>query len=330
MRGMPFALAVATLLALSTATARADLAFANPTVDVGEVRSGAPLKQRFAFTNDGPGAVEITDLRTSCGCVKPQLEKRAYAPGDRGELTLEVHTLSQPAGEHVWRLHVAYRAGGEAREAELVIKGRVVTEVTAQPAALTLFTEGGAAHEITLTDLRPRPLAVTGVHTSSPHLKGEVKQTMTDGAGRRVVKIGLSLGADCPEGRHEETVAILTDDAEYRELTVPVTVVKRPKQAVTASPRAVSLTAAPGQAVPSRIVLLRPAGEEAVVVERVEADDAAVVCTWARGPNNCATLKVSIDRARLPADGLRSAIHVHISKPICDTVTVPVTCLISP
>src|SRR5215470_1757868 len=107
MRGMPFVL-VAALLPLSAATARADLAFASPTVDAGEVRSGTPLKRTFTFVNSGSAAVEITDLRTSCGCVKPQLEKRTYAPGEGGEVVLDVHTLSQPAGEHTWRLSVAY------------------------------------------------------------------------------------------------------------------------------------------------------------------------------------------------------------------------------
>ncbi len=328
MRRMPFALVATAFLALSAPAARADLSFANPTADVGEVRSGAPLKQRFAFVNQGPGTVTITDLRTGCGCVRPKLEQRVYAPGDEGAVELEVHTLSQPAGEHAWPLQVAYRIGGEAREAELVVKGRVVTEVTVQPAALTILTGGAAAHELTLTDLRDRPLSVTGVQTSSPHLKGEVKQTAADGAGHRAVTITLSLGADCPDGRHEETVTILTDDAAYRELTVPVTVVKRPRQKVSAAPAAVALAAAPGQAVPSRIVLLRPEGAGPFVVERVEADDAAVTCTWARGPGDCATLRVGIDRAKLPADGLRSAIHVHISDPKNETITVPVTCAV--
>ena len=152
MRRIPSVLAAALLLAAGNA--RADLSFANPTVDVGEVRGGAPLRQRFAFTNPGSGAVEITDLRASCGCVKPALDKRGYAPGESGELTLEVRTLGQPAGEHTWRLQVAYRAGDEAGQAELSVVGRVVTEVTVQPASLTISTEGTAAHEITLTDLR--------------------------------------------------------------------------------------------------------------------------------------------------------------------------------
>jgi hypothetical protein len=322
---LPF-LVVAVAFALCSAKAHADLAFANPAVDVGEVRSGTPLRQRFAFDNRGPEAVEITDLRASCGCVRPVLTKRSYAPGDSGELTLEVRTLSEPAGQHTWRLQVAYRTGGKTATAELNIIGRLVTEVTVQPALLTISTERSAAHGITLTDLRDRPLSVTGVHTSSRHLTGEVRQTTIDGAGHRVIHVGLLLAADCPEGRSEETVALLTDDPDYRELTVPVVVVKRPRRGVTASPAAVSLAAARGQAVPSRIVLLRPAGSGAVAVERVEGDDPAVVCTWAAGPDDCATVRVSIDRTKLPADGLRSAIHIHVSKPAPETVTVPVSC----
>jgi hypothetical protein len=326
MSRMPPALVSAVLLALVAPAARADLSFPNPTVDVGEVRSGAALRQRFAFTNAGPGAVEITGLHASCGCVKPSLEKRAYAAGESGEVTLEVLTLSQPAGEHTWRMQVAYRAGGEPRQAELTLTGRVVAEVTVQPASLVISTEGTASHEITLTDLRDRPLSVTGVHGSSPHLTGEVRRTAADGAGHRAITVALSLGAGCPPGRHEETVVMLTDDPQYRELTMPVTVVKRAKQAVSASPASVSLAAPAAGAVPSRVVLLRPGGDEAVAVERAEADHPAVTCTWAAGPDRCATLRVGIDRAKLPADGLHATIHVHISKPAPATVEVPVTC----
>jgi Protein of unknown function (DUF1573) len=324
MRRMPFVFAVA-LSALSATSARADLAFAKPTIDAGDVRSGTPLKRPFAFVNAGPDTVEITDLHTSCGCLKPTLAQRVYRPGERGEVVLDVHTLSQPAGEHTWRMRVVYRSGGESHEADLAITGRIVTEVAVQPASMTIFTDRAAAHEIALTDLRDRPLSVTAVHTSSPHLKAEVKQIGNDSAGHRVVTVALSLGADCPEGRHEEAVVLLTDDVDYRELSVPVTVVKNARQRVSASPGAVSLMAPRGQAVPSRIVLLRPAGDGAVEVDRVETDDPAIVCTWAAGPDNCATLRVTMDRNRLPAEGLRSAIHVHISKPASEIISVPVT-----
>ena len=303
MRLFAAALTAMPLLALTTVPARADLSFANPLVNVGEVRSGAPLKQAFAFVNQGPAGVEIFDLRTSCGCVKPKLDKRAYQPGERGEIVLEVHTLSQPAGERTWRLQVGYHDGAQTRETELTLKGQVIADVTVQPVALTIWTEGTASHQLVLTDRRPRPLAVTGLQPSLPSLTGTVKEA-TDADGHRVIAINLVLKADCPVGRHDETLRLLTDDPVYNTLTVPVTIIKRPKQKVTAAPSTVTLSASPGQPIPSRIVLLRASGNGLVHVERVEADDPCILCKWASGPDTCATLKVSIDHAKLPADVL--------------------------
>ena len=111
MRRMPSVLAAVTLLALSATTARADLKFDHPTVDVGEVRSGAPLKQRFAFVNDGPGTIEIISVRPGCGCVSSSLEKSTCSAGESGAVVLEVRTLSQSPGEHTWRQRVTYLAG---------------------------------------------------------------------------------------------------------------------------------------------------------------------------------------------------------------------------
>ena len=76
---------------------------------------------------------------------------------------------------------------------------------------------------------------------------------------------------------------IFTDDPDHRDLRVPVTIVKRACQRITAMPNEVTLTAPPGQPIASRIVLIRDTKDKAVVVERVVADDAAIVCTWGTG-----------------------------------------------
>ena len=99
-----------TLLALVLAPAADPLELARPTFDAGEVRAGAPLVRRFPFRNAGPEPLTITDLQASCGCLTPTLARRTYAPGESGELTLEVNTLSQPEGPVRWRL----RVGGPA------------------------------------------------------------------------------------------------------------------------------------------------------------------------------------------------------------------------
>ncbi|GHC06601.1 DUF1573 domain-containing protein [Cerasicoccus arenae] len=40
----------------------------------------------FAFKNDGDQSVEITRVKTSCGCTTAELDKKIYKPGEIGEI----------------------------------------------------------------------------------------------------------------------------------------------------------------------------------------------------------------------------------------------------
>jgi hypothetical protein len=315
------------VLTVPARSARADgLECAEPVFRAGDVRSGVPLAHRFAFVNRGPDAVEITDVRPSCGCLTPRLGQRRYGPGEGGTLLLEVNTLTQPPGPHTWRAVVHYRSGGQDHELELLLCAKVITEVQVQPASLSMSTDTALGHEVTVTDLRDQPLAVRGAQTSSPHVRAHLGQPHRDGAGHWASTIRLEVLPDCPEGRHDEVLLIVTSDPAYPELKVPLTVVKRSPQRVSATPATVEISGTPGQPLPSRIVLLGCAGDEEVAVERVEADDPAVRCQWAKGPGPRATLKIQVDHTRLSGGTLHGAVRVHIVKPAPQTVTVPVAC----
>lgn len=312
---------------LAAAGVQAGVVFDRTTVDVGEVRSGQPLARAFSFRNDGTEPVEIVGLRTACGCLKPRLDKRSYAPGEGGQLTLEVHTLSQTEGPHAWPLVVTARTGDQSSETTLELRARVLTEVTVQPPVMTLFAGGALTHHLTVTDRRSTPLTVTAVECTPPQLTGTVLVRDRFREGPENTLVELRLSADCPDGRHEGMVTLRTDDPAYRELKVPITVVKRPRQSVAASPASVSLVTAPGQSNTSRIVLLRPAGTEAVRVESVQADDPALSCTWAEGPHNLATLKIAVQRltqSGASSSSGASAVHVRLAAPARETITVPV------
>lgn len=41
---------------------------------------------QFTFTNENDEPVQIIDLKSSCGCTVPELEKRVYAPGESGTI----------------------------------------------------------------------------------------------------------------------------------------------------------------------------------------------------------------------------------------------------
>ncbi|MBV9125383.1 MAG: DUF1573 domain-containing protein, partial [Planctomycetes bacterium] len=307
-------------------TARADLHFQEPLFDAGEIRAGMPLAHKFPFTNKGPNPVEVTDARASCGCLTPRMEKRLYQPGEAGFLLLEINTLNQPAGFGHWTVQVVYRDGQAEQESKLEMTGKVIAEIIVQPAAMTVFADNAVTHDITVTDTRPKPLAITDVRTSSAQLLARLAGESRDAAGHPVRKIVVEVAGDYPEGRHDETLVIYTDDPLYRELKVPVNILKHLRQRLTALPDQVTLKAPPGQPVPARIVLVRDRDQQPVEVASVDTDDPAVACQWARGPGAMATVKIKVDRSKIQGTTLQTAIHVHVSKPAAQEVVIPVVC----
>jgi hypothetical protein len=318
-------LSLSALVLLGAGAARAELECARPNVQLGEVRSGVPLSHRFTFVNRGPDVVLVTDVRPSCGCLAPKLDRRRYEPGESGTLLLEVNTLTQPEGLNTWRTTVTYQSGGSPRELVLYLGARLVAEISVQPPSLAVYTDGAISHEVTVTDRRTEPLLIRSAEATSPHVRTHLGELRRDGEGRWVRSIQVEVLADCPEGRHEEALLIHTSDPTYPELKVPLTVVKHPRQRVSAAPSSVDLAQTRGEA-PARIVLLGTPDDEEVRVEGVETDDPAIACQWAQGPGRRATLKVRVDRARIVGDNLTSAVHVRLSRPAPQTLTIPVTC----
>jgi len=313
---------------LWTPLVHAALECAQPLVEKGEVRSGVPLSHHFPFVNRGPDAVEVIEVRPSCGCLAPKLEQRRFQPGESGVLVLEVNTLTQPAGANTWRVTIRYKTGGVEQELPLYICARVVTEISVEPPSLAIYTDTSISHEITVIDRRTEPLIVRAVPVSSPYVRTHLGELHRNKTGQWTRAIQVEVKADCPEGTHEETLRICTSDPLYAELKVPFTIVKRARQQVSAAPSSVVLSESAGQPLPARIVLLSAADDRDVRIERVEADDTAIDCHWAQGPGHRATLKIRVDRTRINGDSLRSAVHVHLSGPTPQTMTIPVSCML--
>ena len=62
------------------------------------VKLAAPQKTAeavYRFENVSDQTVEIKDVRTSCGCTAAKFEKKAYAPGEKGEISV---TYKKPWG----------------------------------------------------------------------------------------------------------------------------------------------------------------------------------------------------------------------------------------
>ena len=319
-----YVIVVCGVVHLFASEARAELEFTSTILDKGEVRAGPPLSHRFTFTNQGSANVEITEIQTSCGCLTPQLSRRQYSPGEKGSVVVEINTLSPTPGPHAWQVKLTCRVGDTIQEIPLVVKARLIREILVEPAAVTMYVDSPIQSEIRLTDLRSQPLSIEAVDTSAPGLQARLVGEEPDASGRLVRKIQLQVKDDFPEGRHEEALRIYSNDPNYREIKVPVTIVKRPRQRVSATPGRIELTAGPGRPSPARMVLIRDRENQDVELEAVTSDNPAISCQWAKGPGFMTTVKIKVDHNRTEGPIRPSTVQIHVVKPIRQILEIPV------
>jgi hypothetical protein len=303
-----------------------------PTINAGEARIGPMLVRRFAFVNTGREPLTITELTASCGCLSPALPQRTYRPGERGELALEVNTLSQPAGPNRWTVRVGYRCGEQAGAATLELTAKLVKEINITPASLVFHGSDPPSNVIQIlashreSEPPPRRLIIRDLRTSSPRLTAscDLNESESHGPpGESVIiwssNIFVRVSEQCPAGEFAETVTIVTDDPDYREIRVPVTIRKTAKRRVTALPPRATLVAGG-----SAVVQLRDADGKPVQVEAIDSGLPALTTRWAVGPGNVTTVRVGLDRSKWRGEALAGELRVRLREPVGEVVVIPV------
>jgi hypothetical protein len=317
-------LMVGCVLLLSAGAVRGELVCPESPLEAGRVIGGKVLEYRFTLINRGGFAVEVTEVKPGCGCLRPVLDTATILPGGQCILTLQVNTLTQAPGPNAWRAVVHYREKGQPGELPVYVRGILTPIVSVTPAALILHTRTSIRGEFTLIERTAAPLPVRALFTTSNHVRTSCSAPVRCEEGWKRI-ISLEVLPTLPEGRYEDALKIHTTDPEYAELSVPFTVVKHSAGAVQPSPSLLRLAVLDASALPSSIVLLSAGDDKPVIVDRVESSHPFIACTWASGPGPRSTLRVRFDREKMPAEkNFEAAIRVHLKEPAGQVVTIPV------
>lgn len=85
---MRFSLFLSAFLLFVCAPLRAELKWDKTIQDFNRTPDDKVIEPRYTFHNIGTTPITIKTLRSSCGCTTAKLEKKTYAPGEQGEVTL--------------------------------------------------------------------------------------------------------------------------------------------------------------------------------------------------------------------------------------------------
>ena len=78
---------LALLGTLSFAQAQSALRWDSKTLEFHPAASEKTVRAEFGFTNTAPQPVVIGAVKSSCGCTTVSLDKKVYAPGEKGRIT---------------------------------------------------------------------------------------------------------------------------------------------------------------------------------------------------------------------------------------------------
>lgn len=296
-----------------------------PLAAKGDVKAGPPLTHTFDLVNNSNGTVTITKFETACGCLRPTVGAQVLGPGIQTKLAVEINTLTQPDGPNRWQIGVCYKLetpGSPTQTGEVVLQitANLSREVSISPPQVAFSTAGAASQNLTVADKRAKPLTVTKVASSSPHLTVEISPAA---GSPRTQQLALKLTAAAPPGHRDEVVVLYTDDAEYPELRIPVRVLKRAPGGVTATPEAVTIRLAAGDTEGSALVQLRSPDGKAVSIAGAESDLPGVVVKHSTGSAPLATVRITISET-LTAQAGRCTVRVRLSEPGGEVV-IPVS-----
>lgn len=158
--------------------------------DAGDLLRGETARHVFSFTNNATETLTLDpdkDIRKTCGCTRPEIEKLTLQPGETTDVTLLVDTKSKTgsfseSSALVWR-----DAKGAEHPTKYRLSGRVVSPLVFSPNAVLLETKDlveGKEFEIRVTselDIDWSSMRIMGLTDS---LSYKYEETSTGGVIR--------------------------------------------------------------------------------------------------------------------------------------------------
>lgn len=167
MAGFPMALVLAALLIIgevTAATAAPRLKIEPKQADLGEIQQGDKIEQIFQIKNTGDAPLKIEQVKTSCGCTVAMPSQSLLSPGERGELKA-VFNSSGFSG-NISKIVYVYTNDPTSKVTEVVMKGRVIPEITVTPEMIDLGSikpDNTRQIEVAITNNGKIPVIITDI-----------------------------------------------------------------------------------------------------------------------------------------------------------------------
>lgn len=167
------------------------------------------LETEFVFVNRAAHVVQVAEVKATCGCTVPSLEKTSYAPGEEGRVRV-IFSVGSRQGLQLLSIKVRTDAG----EHDLLLRVEIPPRFTFLP-RLLVFRGGEAGAKVArLTYHAGTPVTLPGSRNTSPAFAVTVREIE---AGREFELTATYVG-DAAQA-HTASFEVRSRDAAGREFS---------------------------------------------------------------------------------------------------------------
>lgn len=153
------------------------ISFVETVHDFGRVKAGSVVRHEFVFTNSGDATLEITGVRTTCGCTTAGEWSRQVEPGQTGRIPIQFNT-----GGFVGTVMKTVTVTSNDRErpwVALELKATVWKPVDVNPPYAVIYanaeTLGGSRSTVRIINNEDQPIELSSPQCDSEFFTVEVK-----------------------------------------------------------------------------------------------------------------------------------------------------------
>ncbi|MCA9232341.1 MAG: DUF1573 domain-containing protein [Planctomycetales bacterium] len=204
--------------------------------DFGTVARGADTVYRFEVTNLYKQPMQITGVRSSCGCTSPTVENATIKTYEKAYIVAKFNTRTF-VGRHGATLTVSF-APPYAAEVQVRVHGNIRSDVVFQPGAVQFGSvDEGSTNEqkISVNYAGRENWSIVDVTNDNNHFEVELEETFR-GAGKVSYNLLVRLKDNMPPGYVKDQLTVVTNDQRAESQRIPLFVEGRVVPEISVTP----------------------------------------------------------------------------------------------
>ncbi|MDI6784306.1 MAG: DUF1573 domain-containing protein, partial [bacterium] len=195
-----------------------DIEFEELAYDFGTLEQEQEVSHIFRFTNQGDKELEISRVRSSCGCAAALLTKNKLAPGETGKIKVSYTTGLRQGVE----THTIIVSSNDPDEPHiyLTIAGKIKSNIAIFPSQLyfgDFFQRETVQKKLYLVNPEEQSVKITKLSATSPFISAAIETT-----NLKETAISVFIKPGLPLGKFTDKLTISTNYRKKPRITVPI------------------------------------------------------------------------------------------------------------